>query len=573
VVAIGRRLAVVGLPALGWRHGLGLALILVVGTITVLPLAFVVVNSFNVAEPGRMWTFGFQGWSDALFGSARTQSALGYSLLLSSRAPLSVAVAFLIAWLLIRVQIPGRNVIEVLLWGAFFLPALPVTLGWLLLLDPNSGVVNVFLKSLGSDLGPIDVQSVPGIMWVHMSVATVPVMTMLLAPAFRMMDASLEEASRVCGSGNGRTLRRITLPLIFPACLTALLAGLIRSLEAFEVEQLLGPPSGIYVYATRIYDLINYEPPKFAQAMALSTFILCVLCLLALGYQRAIARRNFATVSGRGMSARPLAAGRWRYAASAVLGVYIFVGVVVPVAMLTLGSFMTLFGFFDIQTPFTTVHWRRVLGSQVFELALTNTLILSLGAAVIGVAFYSLVGYVLARSNLAGRRLIGLMTWLPWAVPGMLLSVGLLWLLLSSPVLGFLYGNLGALMLALIIKELPLGANLTNTAFLQISSELEQSSRTCGAGWFRTYRRIMLPLIAPTLVSIFVITLISALRDISTIVLLMTPSTRSLSLLMFEFATSGHRESATVLGLIVTMIALGVALVARRLGLSMGVAR
>src|SRR5262249_47607535 len=161
-------------------------------------------------------------------------------------------------------------------------------------------------------------RSVEGILWIHMSVATVPITTLLLAPAFRLTDASLEEASRSSGAGSIYTLRRITLPLIAPAALTAMFAGLIRSLEAFEVEQLLGTPVGIYVYATRIYDLIRYEPPKFSQAMALSSFVLCILLLLSLCYQHILAKRHYATITGRGMSLRPLLAGRWRYAATAI---------------------------------------------------------------------------------------------------------------------------------------------------------------------------------------------------------------------------------------------------------------
>jgi iron(III) transport system permease protein len=548
---------------------LGIALVLLVALVTVLPIAFVVANSFNVARPGQPWTFGLAGWQDALFGNARTLAAIGYSFLFAMRAPLAVALAFLIAWLLIRVQVPGRDAIEVVLWLSFFLPALPMTLAWLLLLDQNYGVVNQMLKVLPIPLGPINIQSVLGILWVHMSLSTVPVMTILLLPAFRLMDASVEEAARVCGSTNGQVLRRITLPLLLPAILTALLAGLIRSLEAFEIEQLLGTRAGIYVYATRIYDLITFEPPQFPQAMALSTLFLGILFVLALLYQRFVAGHSYATVTGRGMSRRPLLAGRWRYAASTALFAYLGFGILLPLGLLVIGSFMKLFGFFFIEAPFTATHWEKVLTSPQFGQALRNSLLTGLGTAGIGLLAYSVLGYVVARSTLTGRRLLGVLTWLPWAVPGMLLGIALLWLLLSAPVLGALYGTIGALLFALIVKELPLGVNLSSVAFAQVASELEQSSRVCGASWWTTYRRIMLPLIAPALVGVFAISFISALRDISTTVLLATPGTRTLSLLMFQFSMAGNMESAAVVGLIITALALAVALTARRLGLNL----
>src|SRR5207248_10950524 len=176
-------------------------------------------------------------------------------------------------------------------------------------------------------------------------------------------------------------LRRVTLPLLLPAVLTALLAGLIRSLEAFEIEQLLGSRVGIYVYATRIYDLINFQPPQFPQAMALSTAILGILFVLALLYQQATATRRYATVTGRGMSLRPLQAGRWRYVASAALFAYVGIAVALPFALLVVGSFMRLFGFFNLEAPFTTDHWQRVLGSSAFGLSLRNSLLAGLGAS------------------------------------------------------------------------------------------------------------------------------------------------------------------------------------------------
>jgi len=210
-----------------------------------------------------------------------------------------------------------------------------------------------------------------------------------------------------------------------------------------------------------------------------------------------------------------------------------------------------------------------VLGSAAFGLSLRNSLLAGLGASGLGLVIYSLLGYVLTRSTIPGRRFLGLMTWLPWAIPGMLLGVSLLWLLLSLPLLGWLYGGIGALLFALVVKELPLGVNLSGLAFTQVARELEHSSRVCGAGWLTTYRRIMLPLIAPMLVSIFAITFIGALRDISTTILLATPATRTLSLLMFEFSMGGNLESAAVVGFIITGLALAVAIVARRVGLTM----
>jgi iron(III) transport system permease protein len=228
---------------------------------------------------------------------------------------------------------------------------------------------------------------------------------------------------------------------------------------------------------------------------------------------------------------------------------------------------MRLFGFLTIADPFSTKHWLAVLREPSFLSALRNSLIIACGVAFLGGLAYSLIAYAIARSRLAGRPLLAILVWLPWAVPGILLGVAILWLLLSVPVLNLLYGSFWALILALAIKEMPIGTHMMKNGFQQVSIELEQASRVSGAGWFTTYRRVTLPLIAPTLVSIFVLVFIATLRDISTSILLASASTRPLSLLMIEFSMAGEMEAAAVIGVVISLMAVTVAVIARRFGL------
>jgi iron(III) transport system permease protein len=448
------------------------------------------------------------------------------------------------------------------------MPALPVTLGWILLLDPKYGQLNALLKNLPWVTGPVfDIYSIPGILWIHMTAATVPVMVILLGPAIRQLDASLEESARVCGARPLQIFRKITLPILAPAILTGALAGFIRGLEAFEVEQIVGRPAGIYVYSTRIYDLITWEPPLFPEAMALSTFVLTILVVIAVIYQRNTAGRYHATLTGRGVTFRRLTTGPWRYAVAAFLLAFLAFTVLLPMAMLIAGSFMKLFGFFNIADPFTPRHWQTVLRDPVFLISLRNSLLIGLGTATIGVALYAGLAYLLMRSRLVGRHLTDLLAWLPWTVPGILLGIGLLFLLLSLPAISFLYGTLVVMILVLIIKDMPIGTHMMKTSIGQISQELEHSSKVCGAGAFTTFRRIVLPLMRPMLVSIFVLVFIAALRDISTTVLVVTPATRPLSILMLEYSQSSALESAAVVGVILMGMMVIVALVARHFGL------
>ena len=221
--------------------GLGIAVFALVALVTAAPVLVVIAGALD----GNVWR-------ETFIDSAVNRSAIGYSFLLGLRAPIAALIGFLIAWLLIRIRIPGGRFIEFAMWVSFFIPLLPVTLSWILLLNPRYGLINQALKSLPFIDAPLfNIYSVGGILWVHIVASSVPVMVVLLGPGIRQLDASFEEIGRVCGSGPFAVFRQITLPILAPAILTGTLAGFIKSLEAFEVEQLLGRPADIYVYSTR----------------------------------------------------------------------------------------------------------------------------------------------------------------------------------------------------------------------------------------------------------------------------------------------------------------------------------
>ncbi|MDP2719677.1 MAG: ABC transporter permease subunit, partial [Dehalococcoidia bacterium] len=189
-------------------------------------------------------------------------------------------------------------------------------------------------------------------------------------------------------------------------------------------------------------------------------------------------------------------------------------------------------------------------------------------AAVIGMTFFSFLSYINIRTKLRGKGLIDFMTWLPWATPGLLLAVGLLWVFLGGiPLFKAMYGTLYILILAMIIKEMPVGVRVMDGSMVQISKELEESAKMSGAGWFYSFRRIMAPLLIPTYVATAVMIFLGAIRDISLIVLLYSPKWRVLSILMLEHYIGMSPEKGMVVGLIITVICIGVAVIARALGM------
>jgi iron(III) transport system permease protein len=234
---------------------------------------------------------------------------------------------------------------------------------------------------------------------------------------------------------------------------------------------------------------------------------------------------------------------------------------------LVIGSFMRRYGFFGIKSPFTFAHWQNMLADPVFFVSLKNSLIIATLTALAGIVFYSLAAYLIVSKRSRSGQLIDLLTWLPWVVPGILMSLGLLWIFLATPLRIFLYGSIWGIALAMIIKDSPVTTQAFKAAFLQLGPELEEAARVTGASWWYTYRRILLPLLAPMVATVGLLNFGSALTSISTPVLLYSAHSRPLSILLMEYSFTGELERAAALGLLITIIISLMMLVGRKLGL------
>jgi iron(III) transport system permease protein len=272
-------------------------------------------------------------------------------------------------------------------------------------------------------------------------------------------------------------------------------------------------------------------------------------------------------VTGRSHIAESLTLGRWRWLTCGLSLLYVGVMIFLPLLMLVIGTFMEMFGHFDLETTWTTRHWSGTFADPVFLRSVKNTIVLGLGAALVGTLIYALISYLIVRTELPGRGVIDILSWLPWALPGVLISLALLWSVLGSgDYIKLLYGTVSLLVLAVIVKEMPLGTQIIKAAVQQIGPELEEASNAAGAGWLDYFRRILLPLLKPTMTSVAIIVFISAARDIPTVVFLSTHESRTLSLLMLDYIAEANQEKAAVLGVFLVLLIFGFLLIGRLLG-------
>jgi iron(III) transport system permease protein len=540
------------------------------GLVMVLPVLSLFAGSFNTAPPGQPPVYGFGNWVGA-FSDIDTLNSLWTSFALSVvRLIPSLFLAVLLSWLIARTDMPGGHTVEILCWFAFFVPDFPLTLAWILLIDPNFGFLNKLAMALPFIDKPLfNPYSFWGIVWVHMGTGGIWFKVMLLTPLFRRLGATLEEAARVAGADTMTTLRRITIPVLSPMILAVAVLGFIRGLESFNTELLLGVPANIYVYGTRIYDYLQEEPAQYGEATALGSVFFVVLAVIAVFYRRYFkGERKFAVITGQGYSTMRIRLGKWRYVALGGFVLWFGVMMVMPLVFLVIGSFMRRYGFFNLKNPYTLSHWQNLFNDPVFLGSLKNSLMIASATALMGVLLYSAVGYMLASPRkMKSRTALEFFCWLPWVIPGILLGLGLLWIFLSTPLSAVLYGTIIGIALALTIQDSPVSTQAFKSGFLQLGQDLEESARVTGASWFYTYRRILLPLVAPVAFTVGMLNFGSAMTTISIPVLLYSAQSRPLSILLLEYSFSGELERAAALGLLITIIICVMIILGRRFGL------
>jgi iron(III) transport system permease protein len=554
-------------------HFIMAAVLLSLGYFLIWPVMILLINSFNAAtdwfvEP-RTW--GVKHWVNAWQRPGLLKS-LGNSLLVWS---LSVGISFpigvAIAWMLARTKIPFSHTLEFLFWVSYMVPALPTTIAWITLLDPDVGVINVALRDIFHlEQGPFNIFTVPGIVWANLMGHGLSIKVMLLTPAFRNMDSTLEEAARVGGASNLRTFFKVTLPLMISPMILVFALQLLRVFQSFETEYLLGLPFGFYVYSTKIFTMIRDPVPNYGEATVLASLTLLIIALIIPLQRWILERRRYTTITG---SFRPglIDLGKWNYVAFGAIALLLVLLTIGPMAILVLGSFMHRIGYFVL--GFTLDHWRFVFNDPVFIKALRTTLILATTAAVLSPLLFSVIAYLLVRTRLPGRGVLDLMIWCAGAIPGILAGLGLLWVFIGTPGLNFLFGTIWALIIVVMLQGKTTGVNIMKGVLVQVGADMEEAARVAGAGWLRTYCCIWLPLLAPTLILLAVINFVSAAGATSSIVLLASRDTMTLSLMALELSSLSvsNREAASIISIFIIAFTVAGALLVRYFGRRFGV--
>jgi len=558
----------------GWRLRLNAALTpaniamggitLFVAFLVLYPLGTLLIGSFLTATPGRTGTFTLQNYISAYTDSATYRILLTTVVLAGVKTILATLLAVTFGLIVVRTDTPLRRLLELLIAVPFFVPPILEAIGWIMLLSPKAGALNVAAQALFGPGAPVfNIYSLGGMIWVLMLNSTAFIF-LLVVNALRSMDASLEEAAFASGASSLQVALRVTLPLMAPAILGAATLSFIRALEAFEVPVLIGLPAKVFVFPNRIYAAIDYDrPSNYGLATSLGVSLMVITLVLIFLQNRIMRGKQYTLISGKGYQPRIIRLGPARYAAFALCILFFVVTAVLPISQLLAGSLSRTFGLWD-PASLTLSNYARIFTDDQMWRGLRNTLLVGGVTALFAMVLCSFVAYVIVRTKFAGRRFLDLVSWLPWTVPGIVVGVGMLAAYIRFPV--HVYGTVFLLGIAFVTGGIPLGVRLMSGIMMQIGAELEESARVHGAQWGQTYRRVLLPLARPALLAGALILFVTFSRALSSVVLLSGPGTELLSVVLFKYFNAGRVEAVCALAMLMLVINLVGLAIARRTG-------
>jgi iron(III) transport system permease protein len=459
------------------------------------------------------------------------------------------------------------------------MPSFLLTMSWILLLNPRSGVLNMILRSLlglfglNLETGPINIYSLGGMIFVN-SITGLTTVFLLVVGAFRLINQEIEDAAHVSGANKRITLWKVTLPVLMPALTVATLYKFAGDLNDMDIPLLLGLQKQVYVLPTLIFFSAFYSTPiEWGLATALSSPFIIIALTLSYGYFHFIIkqaeRQKYVTITGKAAQTRIIQLGKWRYPAFGLFSLYFLLSTGIPLLILLWASLLPSYRppSVDALGLLTFKKYLEILTWPNIDRVIINTLVLGAGTAVMTMTLAFFISWVVVRSRVAGRFFLDAVIFVPHVLPGSVIALGLVFTYLH-PALRWLpiYGSLWIIVAGLLVTYLPFSTRLMNGALTQIHKELEEAGLMSGARRLTVLFRITLPLILPPFVMGFIWVASHALRSLTIPLMLSTPETETVSvLLFFLWDRNADFSGAAALGVLLIITVTVLTLLSRRL--------
>ena len=497
-------------------------------------------------------------------------SALGNSVAIAAgMLVIAVPLGGLLAFLMVRTNLPGRRWLEPLLLTPVFVSPMVLAFGYVVATGPV-GFYSLWWRNLFGDV-PWNIYTLSSIALIA-GLTHVPHVYLYASAALRNLGADVEEAARISGATPFRVARDVSLPMVMPSLMFSGVLVFFLGFEIFGLPLVLGDPEGHLVLATYLYKLTNkLGIPSYHLMAAVAMCIVAATFPLVL-LQRRLLRSASKYVSIKGKAARqqPLPLGNWRWLAFAIIGLWLAVTVLVPLSGIVLRAFVSHWGDgVSLLDSLTLSNFTDLFEQDNMVRAITNTLGVGVIGGLVAVAAYTAIGFAGHRRADGGSRLLDYIVLLPRAVPGILAGLAFLWVFLFVPGLKELRNSMFSIWLAYTVVWLAYGMRLVQGALMQVGPELEEAARSVGASRGRTSRDITLPLIRYGLLASWLLIFMIFEREYSTAVYLLSPGTEVIGSLLVSLWATGAVDQVAALSVInIAMVGAGLA-VALRFGVKL----
>ncbi len=485
-----------------------------------------------------------------------------------------VTTAGVLAWLVERSDMPGKTWIYAGVPLGIAVPGILHAIAWVLLLSPRSGFVNrAWMDVTGSNAPLFDIYTMGGLIFAE-GLRLVPVAFLMLVPLMRSMDPAMEEAAAASGASPSRVVRRITLALLMPGVLAISIFQAITAMENFEVPGVLGMPVNLHVFSTRVYNLIDNigSIPAFGQANAAAIFYLVIALIISFFYLRLVrSSERYSTITGKGFTPRKVPLGRWRKPALALALLFLFMTIVLPFLVLLYVSLLNYLRPPSLEAfkSFTLQNYENVFAQPRVARTLFNTIYVTLLTATTVTVVSFLISYIIVRTRFAGRYVLDMLSFLPHAIPGIVLGLALFWLFMQIDEWTGLrtFGSIYALVLGFTILFLSYAVRAMSVAMIQVHPDLEDAAKLSGAAPWRIALRVFGPLLMPTLVGIWIYVAMLSVRFISLpLILSQGGNNEVLGVMIWSLWDNGNISSVGAIGIMLMSFMFALALGLRAFG-------
>ncbi|MGB3536701.1 MAG: iron ABC transporter permease [Mesorhizobium sp.] len=460
------------------------------------------------------------------------------------------------AWVIARTNMPGKNLVYVLVLCTFVVPPYLGAISWILLAGENAGWINVIAQKFFGVGSVVNIFSFWGLSFV-ISLYSFPFVFIMTRSALFSISSEIEEAASILGSGPLKTARRITLPLVLPAILAGCIVTYLEAISLYGSPSFLALPARLGVVTTQLWEFFN--PPTRAEAAAAYSMPLVLMAIVLFLIQSWITKRkSYVSVTGKGGRHQLIDLGAFRWVAFLYCLVVLSMSFILPALVLSQAAFSRAWGLGMSVANFTFGNFKYVLFEHsTVPGAILNTFVYSALAGVLAVIIGGLCGTLVVRRLVPGAALIAGICMTPFVVPGIVLGIGF-YAAYTTPPLN-LYGTSMILIFAFAARFLPIAFLGSSAAIRSVNPEMEEAAQILGASRGLIIRKILLPITKASLASAWLLIFISATRELSTAIFLSSSSTRVMSIMLFDLSEEGNLEYLSALGIV--MIAITIALI------------